>query len=128
MPVETNEDRIRQLLAIYSQQRTPQSLVSAHQLAMANDPVNANSAMRRYVGNTQYGQAYSPDGRVTDAPMPFDRLVDTGVLDAISHATRGKTLSPAQMQILKARYDAYGTPMQKNLEDMYQQSPNRWDR
>lgn len=93
------------------------------------DPLTASYGATHWHGNLMHGEYATKDGPVGRYPEgQWERVVDSGLLDAVTSELKGKQLTPQQLKILEIRYRNAGTPMHQATEDLYEQSPNRWDR
>jgi hypothetical protein len=109
--------------------KTPAEIIRLVRLVQgANpDPLAASSGATQWHSNLMHGQYATKNGPGQYPEGQWGRVVDSGLLDAVTSELGGKQLTPQQLKILEIRYRNAGTPMHQATEDLYEQSPNRWD-
>ena len=109
--------------------KTPTELVRLVRLVKGANPDSlvASRAATNWHGNLIHGQYPTRNGPGQYPEGQWGRVVDSGLLDAVTNELGDKPLTPQQLQILELRYRNAGTPMHQATENLYEQSPNRWD-
>lgn len=109
--------------------KTPTEIVRLIRLAKGGnpDPLVASRAATSWHANLMHGQYSTRNGPGQYPDGQWQRVVDSGLLNAVTNELGDKQLTPRQLQILEMRYRQAGTPMHQATEDLYEQSPNRWD-
>lgn len=122
---------VREMAIAMGAAKSPTEIVRLVRLVQgANpDPLTASYGATQWHGNLMYGQYATKDGPPGMYPEgEWGRVVGSGLLDAVTSELKGKQLTPQQLKILEIRYRNSGTPMHQATEDLYEQSPNRWDK
>jgi hypothetical protein len=100
--------------------RSPEDLIRRLRLLrVTRSPSMARHAALVAVADIQAGDNPNID---------YEKLVDGGVLSALTAEYQGRPLTPEQIQIMNQRYRSAGTPAHQSLERLYESSDKRWDR